>query len=87
MFESWISPNTEHSSSIDFIHFLRFHHEYHLRLARFSCLQTAQTTANIRHLFRVSWIYPTAHPVSISPATFNLMSNQSRQKNSFLVFD
>ena len=31
--------------------------------------------------------YPTAHPVFISPATFNLMSNQSRQKNSFLVFD
>ena len=32
-------------------------------------------------------IYLTAHPVSISPATFNLMSNQSRQKTSFLVFD
>ena len=31
-------------------------------------------------------IYPTAHPVSISPDTFYPKSNQSRQKTSFLVF-
>ena len=31
--------------------------------------------------------YPTAHPVFISPATFNLMSNRFWRKNSFLFFD
>ena len=73
------------SASVDFIHFLSFLHKHppgSLFLPP-NCTNYCQQSTRISK----SWIYPTAHPVFISPATFYPKCNQSRQKTSFLVFD